>query len=162
MSIRTTYFFGFIVISAILLTSLYFQFFQGMMPCPLCTLQRICFGTLGVLFLIGIATYARHGFRLMINALCAIFALLGVLLAGRQVWLQHFPSADASECGVSLQYMMQVLPMHEVMQKIFTGSAECTARGWEFLRMNMAEWALILFVVFAVWSIRLFVKELHS
>jgi disulfide bond formation protein DsbB len=161
MSIRTTYFFGFIIISALLLTSLYFQIFEGIMPCPLCILQRISFGILGVLFLLGIMVYSKHALRLLINGLCALTSLLGVLLAGRQVWLQHFPSADASECGVSLQYMIQALPMNQVVQKIFTGSAECTKRGWEFLQLNMAEWALICFVGFLILSVYLFVKELR-
>src|SRR5437762_14188503 len=114
MSIRATYFLGCIIISALLLTSLYYQIFEGIMPCPLCTLQRISFGILGLLFLTGIFVYSRHGFRLLIDILCGFTSLLGVLLAGRQVWLQHFPSVDASECGVSLQYMMQALPMNQV------------------------------------------------
>ena len=134
MSMRLNYLMGFIVVSAILLTSIYFQVFDGIMPCPLCTLQRICFGILGILFLIGIMAYKKYSVRLVINTLCGFFAIFGISLAGRQVWLQHFPSANASECGVSLQYMMQVLPMNEVIQKILTGSAECTQRGWEFLQ----------------------------
>jgi disulfide bond formation protein DsbB len=159
MSIRLTYLLGFLVVCAILLTSIYFQVFEGIMPCPLCTLQRISFGILGLLFLTGLIAYKKVGFRLFINTLCGLTSMLGIFLASRQVWLQHFPSADASECGVSLQYMMQVLPMNEVIQKIFTGSAECTQRGWEFLQMNMAEWALICFIGFTILSIWLLCKE---
>lgn len=160
MTIRSTYLAGFIIISALLLTSVYFQVFDGIMPCPLCILQRITFGILGILFLIGIFAYAKRGMRLFINVLCGIFSLLGIFLAGRQVWLQHFPSGDSSECGVSLQYMMQVLPVNEVIQKIFAGSAECTQRGWEFLNMNMAEWSLICFAGFLILSLYLFIREI--
>lgn len=149
---------GFIIVVAILLTSIYFQVFDGIMPCPLCILQRITFGILGILFLIGMIC-AKHACRLIINTLSTLVALLGIALAGRQVWLQHFPSANSSECGVSLEYMMQVLPMNEVVQKIFSGSAECTQRGWELLHLNMAEWALICFIGFLVLSIYLFIKD---
>jgi disulfide bond formation protein DsbB len=162
MAIRATYFLGFIIISTLLLTSLYFQMVQGIMPCPLCILQRITFGLLGILFLIGIFVYAKPRLKLIISILCSLTSSLGVLLAGRQVWLQHFPSADASECGVSLQYMMQALPMHQVIQKVFTGSAECTQRGWEFLTLNMAEWSLICFIGFLILSICLFVEGLRG
>lgn len=162
MSIRLTYLLGLIVVCAILLTSIYFQIFAGIMPCPLCILQRVCFGILGVLFLFGLFTFKKYGFRMFTNSLCGVFAILGMSLAGRQVWLQHFPSADASECGVSLQYMMQVLPMNEVIQKILTGSAECTQRGWEFLQLNMAEWAFICFIGFLILSIGLFIQEFRA
>ena len=159
MSIRSTYLLGLAIVSTLLLTSIYFQIFEGIMPCPLCTLQRISFGLLGILFLAGIFVYSRRGLRILVNSLCGLTSILGIFLAGRQVWLQQFPSSDNSECGVSIQYMMQVLPMNEVIQKIFTGTAECTQRGWEFLQLNMAEWALICFIGFMILSIWLFCKE---
>src|SRR5579863_2595626 len=120
MPIRSSYIFGLIIVITLLLASFYFQIYKGMMPCPLCILQRIAFGILGILFFIGIFVYPKHGFRLTINALCGLTSLLGIFLAGRQVWLQHFPSAHTTECGVSLQYMMQVLPLNEVIRKILT------------------------------------------
>ncbi len=86
--------------------------------------------------------------------------MLGIFLAGRQVWLQHFPSPDNSECGVSIQYLMQVLPMNQVLEKIFAGSTECSQRGWEFLHLNMAEWALIWFVGFFILTLCLLLEEL--
>jgi disulfide bond formation protein DsbB len=161
MSIRLSYLFGFIIISLLLLTSLYFQIFEGIMPCPLCTLQRITFGLLGLVFLVGIFLSSSHKGRLAINSLSIFFSILGIVFAGRQVWLQNFPSGSGTECGVSIQYMMQVLPMTEVLQKVFAGTAECTQRGWEFLHLNMAEWALIWFVAFLIMSICLFAEELH-
>ena len=77
-------------------------------------------------------------------------ALLGILLAGRQVWLQFFFPGDPAECGVSIQYMLQVLTFKEMAQKIFAGSAECTQRGWEFLQLNMAEWSFIWFILLLI------------
>lgn len=162
MTIRSTYFIGFLMISILLLTSIYLQLFEGILPCPLCTLQRLSFGLLGIWFIIGILIHAKRPGRLFINFMCGLTSSLGVFLAGRQVWLQHFPSANNSECGVSLQYMMQVLPVNQVFQKIFEGTAECSQRGWEFLRLNMAEWALICFILFLILALYLFIKELKG
>lgn len=159
MTIRSTYLIGLIIVSTLLLTSFYFQFVEGFIPCPLCTLQRISFGLLGILFLVGILTYAKRPIRILINTLCMLTSMLGIFLAGRQVWLQNFPSPDNSECGVSIQYMMQVLPLNEVAQKIFAGSAECTQRGWEFLHLNMAEWTLIWFIGFLIMTLCVFAEE---
>lgn len=160
MTIRSTYFLGFVAVCALLLTSIGLQVFAGVMPCPLCTLQRFTFGLLGLLFICGLIFYSKFWSRVFINVLCGFTSILGMVLAGRQVYLQHFPPADSSECGVSLQYMMQVLPMNEVLRKVFSGSAECTTRGWEFLHLNMAEWALLWFIVFFILTICLFLEEI--
>lgn len=149
---RKYYGLGFILITMLLLTSLYLQFYDGFQPCPLCTLQRIAFLLLGVFYLIGWIFYRWGVVRIASSVLALLSALAGLGLSGRQVWLQHFPSANGSECGVSLQYMLQVLPINEVVQRIFEGTAECSARGWEFLNLNMAEWSLAWFVFFFLLS----------
>ncbi|MFZ2315562.1 MAG: disulfide bond formation protein B [Gammaproteobacteria bacterium] len=158
MSARLTYFLGFLAATALLSASIYFQIFDGFIPCPLCTLQRITFGLLGILFLIGLLlTKSRP--RLILNLFTSLVSLVGVFLAGRQIWLQHFPPSEGTACGVSIQYMMQILPLNEVIQRIFSGSAECSQRGWEFLSFNMAEWSLVWFVVFFALMLYLLVKK---
>ncbi|RDI46547.1 disulfide bond formation protein B [Aquicella lusitana] len=159
MSSRLLYFLGFVIICFLLATGFYLQYVDGIMPCPLCMLQRFCFAGLGILFFIGFFVHAKPLARYTIDALSVLVSLLGILLAGRQIWLQHFSTAENSECGVSLQYMVQALPLHEVMQKIIAGSAECTQRGWEFLYLDMAEWSLIWFIFFLLLSLYLLLKK---
>ena len=159
MSRRFIYTAGFIIILLLLGTSIALQIFDGIMPCPLCTLQRISFGLVGIFFFIGIFAYRSRIITQLINFLSLIASSLGGFFAGRQIWLQYFPTGDSSECGVSLEYMMQVLPLNEVAQKIFSGSAECSQRGFEFLWLNMAEWALAWFVLFFLTSFYLLMKK---
>jgi disulfide bond formation protein DsbB len=163
MSIRSAYFLGFIAVCILLLTSIYLQVFDGIMPCPLCTLQRVMFGVVGLLFFIGLLVHARKLPRMIINSLVGFSSLIGMALAGRQVWLQNFPQANSNECEVSLQYMMQVLPWNQLLQKIFAGNTECSKKGvWDFLYLNMAEWALICFGLFLLLTIYLFLKEFKA
>lgn len=162
MSIRSTYLLGFVLASLLLFISIYLQFVDGILPCPLCAFQRATFGLLGVIFLIGIFTYKISILRFFMNGLAILTAVLGIILAGRQIWLQHFPPGN-NECGVSLEYMLATFPINEVIKKIFfEGSAECTQRGWEFLYLNMAEWSLIWFVILFVLSTMLFLKEFKT
>lgn len=159
MRTRAIYFFSFLFIVSLLLFSVYLQVYERVMPCPLCTLQRLTFGVLGFFFFLGIF-FARHIIlRNIINLLCLITSGVGICLAGRQIWLQHTPGASGTECGVSVQYMLQVLPLNEVMERILAGSAECTTRGWEFLNLNMAEWAILWFVLFFLLSLHLIFKK---
>lgn len=159
MSTRFIYFLGFLTIVGILGVGFYLQAIDGFSPCPLCILQRFAFGALGIIFLLGLMLAKRRWARVLINLLALIFATVGLLLAGRQVWLQQFHSADGTECGVSLEYMLQVFPLHEVMQKVFAGSAECTQRGWEWMSLNMAEWAMVCFVGFSILSVYLILRD---
>lgn len=159
MSSRASYLVGFIATTLLLLSGFYFQYVEGLMPCPLCLLQRFTFMLLGIFFLIGIMFHRQLWCRLLIDAMSFLTSILGIALSGRQVWLQHFPPANAGECGVSLQYMVQALPFNELILKIFEGSAECSHRGWTFLTLNMAEWALICFIGFLGLSVYLICKE---
>lgn len=159
MSIRSAYLLGFILVMALLLISVYVQFVDGILPCPLCSFQRATFGLLGIIFLIGLFTYRVPILGFIINILAMLGSVLGIILAGRQIWLQHHPSLN-SECGVSLEYMMQTLPINEVVKKIFfEGTAECTERGWEFLYLNMAEWSLIWFGLIFILTILILLKK---
>lgn len=146
MSIRVLFFAIFITVIALLGFGFYLELYQGFQPCPLCNLQRLCFMVIAVCTLLGALLHRRRFMARVLSVFTGIFALFGAGFALRQTWIQVFPSADLTECGVSVQYMMQVLPWHEVAKKILSGSAECSQRTWEFLSLSMAEWSLICFI----------------
>lgn len=160
MSFKKIYVNSFLVVCALLATSYYFQYFDGMQPCPLCTLQRFSFTLLGGVLFLGIFLHNRYYLRLIINDLAVLASGIGAFFAGRQVWIQNFQPAGSNECGVSLEYMLKVLHWQEVMQKVFAGSAECAAKGWTFLSLTMAEWTFAWFTGFFLLSVYLLIKGL--
>jgi disulfide bond formation protein DsbB len=159
ISNRLIYLLGFLAVSGMLATGIYLQQVEGVIPCHLCILQRVCFVLMGGFFLIGALVHAKRCGRLLVDFFLAVMSTFGIILASRQVWLQHFHVNDGKECGVSLQYMLQVLPFHEAMQKVFAGSGECAQRGWEFLGLNIAEWSLLCFIGFLSLALLLLLKE---
>lgn len=160
MPIRLAYFAGLALIIILILTSVYLQFYEGIIPCPLCSLQRLVFGLLGVLCLFGMLVARKAWGRWLTNSLTSITSICGMLLAGRQIWMQHNPIAGGSECGVSLQFMLQAFPLNQALLKIiFEGSTECTKRGWEFMHLNMAEWSFVWFTMFLLMALYLSLKE---
>ncbi len=162
MSLRAIYFIGLCLVTLLLLISVYLQVVDGVIPCPLCTLQRLTFGLLGCLFLLGILLHARFWGRLFINIFCGLTAILGMLLAGRQIFMQHFAESSNNECAASLQYMIHTFPLNELAQKILLeGSAECKKRGFELLHLNMAEWAFIWFLLFFLLVVVLFLRDVR-
>lgn len=153
MSQRLAYIVCFLAVVVILGSGLYLEYYDGVMPCPLCTLQRVCFGFLGILFFLGIFVSRHCIARAIVNMLALLFSAAGAALAARQIWIQYFPSAEQGECGVSIQYMLKVLPLQDVIHKVFTGTAECSQRGWEFLSLSIPEWSLVCFIAFGLISL---------
>jgi disulfide bond formation protein DsbB len=150
LSIRFTYFIGFLLIVALLGTAAYLELYEGINPCPLCILQRIVLIALGVIFFFAMVFKTNRIVQYLLGLLGLMVSLGGVLLAGRQVWLQHIPQDGMGECGVSLQYMFKIFPFYEAIKHIWRGGIECSQHDWEFLRLSLAEWSFLWFVGFFI------------
>lgn len=153
MSSRLFYFTGFILTALFLSGSFYLQYFQGVVPCPLCILQRICLGLLGVVFFFGALSSLTKMNRLLTSLTAFIISLLGASLAARQIWLQHLPKSAFGDCEASVHYLFQVLPWHEAVKHIFMGGSECSKVDWTFLNMSLPTWSFIVFLFFILFSI---------
>lgn len=131
----------------------------GLEPCPMCIFQRLCyFALIGVTGIAAIHNPARLG-RQVYGLGATTIALIGASIAARQTWLQHLPPEKVPECGPGLEYMLDFYPIAEVVKKALTGSGECAEVSWTFLRLSIAEWSLLCFVVFALWCFALSRKE---
>lgn len=71
--------------------AIFFRFFYGELPCPLCLLQR--FGVLSLAF--GFILNLRFGFRSGHYGLALISAVLMGIIAGRQILLHIVPGTGA-------------------------------------------------------------------
>lgn len=157
---RPLYFIAFIVCALLLLSALYMEHVMGLLPCPLCLIQRGAFIAIAIACVAGMfhnpkpregrqrSTAAR-----VYPALIALFSLFGASIAGRQVWLQHLPPDQLPSCLPSLDYMMDVLPLREVLGLLFSGTADCAAVTWTFLGLSIAEGTLIAFICFTAFAL---------
>lgn len=151
-SFRAQFLSGFVVCVALLAAALYTQYYQGQIPCPLCTFQRGAFAWLGVVFLIGgLHAPRRPGGRAIYGVLALTPALIGLGIAGRHVWLQYLPPEQVPACGPDLAYMMEAFPLGTMLRQVLTGSGECAAVTWRLLGLSMPEWSLLWFAVLTVW-----------
>jgi len=74
-------------------------------------------------------------------------------VAARHMWIMAQPPGSVAECGASLDYMMDVLPLHEVLAKVLSGSGECAKLDWQFAGLNMPTWVLIALVGLGTWGL---------
>ena len=147
-SFRGAFFLGFLITALLLGKAAYLQVDEGLSPCPLCVLQRTTFALLSAIFFFGALIHYKRGGRLFFTFLGMMISLVGIIFSFRQVWLQQHPSVDAGECGVSLTYLLKIMPFQEVIETVWRGGAECSRIEWIFWGLSLAEWSLIWFGIF--------------
>ena len=126
---------------------LYLQHVERLEPCPLCILQRYAFVLVGSISLVAAIHGPRKAGAWVYGPLLVLSAGSGAAIAARQAWLQHHPP-KVLDCGPDLAYLLESLPLTQVLPKVFKGEGDCAAVVWSFLGLSIAEWALAWFVAF--------------
>ena len=140
---------GFLACCGLMAYALFVQYGLNEEPCPLCVLQRVAVIATGIVFLAAALHNPRDGLARIYAVLIGLAALAGIGVAARHVWIIAQPPGSVAECGASLDYMMDVLPLHEVLGKVLSGSGECAKVTWEFLGISMPAWVLLNLVALA-------------
>ncbi len=131
--------------------ALYAQHGLGLEPCPLCMFQRVGVGMLGVAFLVaGLHAPASRGGARFYAVLIGLVAAFPAYVAGRHVYIQSLPEGSVPSCGATLDYMLEVFPLFEVVRKVLTGGGECAKIDWSLLGLSMPGWVLVAVVVLGV------------
>jgi disulfide bond formation protein DsbB len=140
--------------------ALYLEHIVGLEPCPLCIIQRVLLILVGLVCLVALLHHPlartptqRAVAARLYGAGVTLFASLGAAVAGRQVWLQHQPSDQLPSCLPSLDYMIDVLPLQDIMRMLFSGTADCAKVDWTFLGLSIAEGTLLAFIAFSLFGL---------
>lgn len=144
MSARQGNLLGLIACLGLLAYAIYAEKVLNLLPCPLCIFQRIGIAVVGFGFLIAAlhdpaSRQARRAYAWLIPLL----ALLPAGVALRHVYIQAQPPGSVPACGATLDYMLDVFPLHTVIRKVLTAGGECAAIDWSFLGLSMPAWVLI-------------------
>ena len=145
---------GALACAALLGYAYYAQFVMHLEPCPLCIFQRVGVFLLGVVFLIAALHDPRVVGRRVYAGLLTLAALATAGVALRHLYIQSLPPDSVPSCGASLDFMLKVFSLSEVLVKVLTGSGECAKVTWSFLGLAMPAWVLISALLlggFALW-----------
>lgn len=149
---RTSNALGFVACALLMAYALYAEHVLGLAPCPLCIFQRIAVIVVGVLFLsAALHNPAQTGARVY-GALIGVASLAGVAIAARHIWIQAQPPGSVAACGADLNYLLDIMPVTEVVTKVLTGSGECGKVDWTLLGLSMPWWVLIALVGLGAWG----------
>ncbi len=131
----------------------YFQFNQGLEPCPLCISQRIAIFVTGLVFMIAVA---HNPIQKGINRyaiLGALTALGGASISIRHIWIQNLPPDKVPECSPALEYMLQNFPLLDTLKLMLSGTGDCAKVDWTMLGFSMPVWTLLAFLMLATLSL---------
>ena len=124
---------------------LYFERTLGLEACPLCMTQRLFIVLCG---LWGLLAFVHNPGVLGVKVysfLCALSAILGGAISGRQLWLQSLPPDQAPACGPSLAYMFESFPLSEAFQLLMLGDGNCAETVWSLWGLSIPGWTLVAF-----------------
>jgi len=143
MSARAANFLGVLACAALLGYAYYAQFVMHLEPCPLCIFQRVGIFVIGVVFTVAAAHDPAAWGRRVYGVLLGLSALATAAVALRHLYIQSLPPGTVAACGASLDFMLRVFPLTDVLMKVLTGSGECAKVEWRFLGLAMPAWVLI-------------------
>ncbi|MCF6765721.1 disulfide bond formation protein B [Thiotrichales bacterium 19S3-7] len=149
--IRAFYLICFIIATASIVSAIYFQLAKNLIPCPLCIMQRIAYLFVAILSLIALlqAPISKKA-NLIYLILLILSTAFGLYIAIRQVYLEYYPSTEAHGCGVGIGYLFYNMPFKDFLLLMFNGSGDCSTVSWTFLKLSMAFWSMIVFLVLMI------------
>jgi disulfide bond formation protein DsbB len=149
---RTANFLGFLCCAGLLGFAYFAQYGLHLTPCPLCIFQRIGIFATGVVFLIAAVHRPQTAGRRIYFILLLLTAAATAGVAARHLWIQSQPPGTVAACGASLNFMLKLLPLQEVVMKVLNGSGECAKVDWRLLGLAMPAWVLVAATGLAAWA----------
>ncbi|MEB3734671.1 disulfide bond formation protein B [Halopseudomonas pachastrellae] len=161
---RPLYLLAFIVCVLLMAAALYLEHGVGLEPCPLCILQRIAVMVIGVICLAAVLhnPEPRNGKRTGARRLWRADH------CGQPAWRRHrrapgLAAAPAAGSGaivhLPLDYMLETLPLWDVLSQVLSGTAQCAEVTWTFLGLSIAEGTLIAFICFTLFGVMQLVRK---
>ncbi|KKW67016.1 disulfide bond formation protein B [Lampropedia cohaerens] len=135
--------------ACLLAFAIYLQHAVGLVPCPMCIVQR--YALTAVILTAGIG--ALWGHRLWLGlwgALALVSAGFGAFVAARQSWMQWYPP-EILTCGRDFYGIMERrIPLRDKIPALFQGTGDCVTVDWTLLGLSIANWSFIAFAAFTV------------
>ena len=152
----------FLIVGTLLGYAAYSMKILGLEPCTLCITQQFFYCLIGACSFIAFLHNPDITGSRFYSLFLSIFALAGIWISGRQVWLQGLPEDEVPLCGPPLEYIIDVFPFTDVINALFMGDGNCAEIPWQFFGLSMAGWSFIWVFIILILSISAFIKSKSS
>ena len=145
---RKIFLLTFAVCVSLFIFGLYLQHVVGLVPCPMCIVQRYALVLVALIALLA-SLFSKKTAHLFSATLLLITCGFGAFVAARQSWLQWYPPEVVS-CGRDFYGMIETFPLQRLVPMLFKGGGDCTKVDWTFLGGSIANWSFLSFSGLAV------------
>ncbi len=135
---------------------MYLQHVVGLVPCPMCIVQRYALMLITLIAVMG-ALGRSKSWHIGNAALLMLMADFGAYVAARQSWLQWYPPEEVT-CGRDFYGMIETFPLQRALPMIFKGGGDCIKVDWTFLGGSIANWSFLCFCGISVLAVALTVS----
>jgi disulfide bond formation protein DsbB len=147
--------FAFISVACFVLLAfgIYLQQVVGLVPCPMCIVQR--YALVLIALIAGVTAFSQTRAGQLSGVLLLLLAAgFGAFVAARQSWLQWYPP-EVLSCGRDFYGMIETFPLQRALPMIFKGGGDCTKVDWTFLGGSIANWSFLCFSAIVLLSVAL-------
>jgi disulfide bond formation protein DsbB len=144
----------------LLLFGMYLQHVVGLVPCPMCIVQRYAMVLMAFVALLGASMPGRKT-ALIAGSWLVLLAGGGAYVAARQTWLQWYPPEVVS-CGRDFYGMIETFPLQRAIPMIFKGGGDCSKVDWTLLGGSIANWSFLAFVGLGLLALATVVRVLQK
>lgn len=159
LSNRILYLIGALTVAGLMGFGFYLQYVKHQDPCPLCMVQRVIFIAIMVSFILAMLHHPKKIGQRVYAGLIGVLSLSGIAVASRHIWIQNLPKDQVPACGPGLDYMLETMPMANVLKEVLHGSGECAEKGWTFLTVGIPEWSLLCYIGLGVWAVMIALRN---
>jgi disulfide bond formation protein DsbB len=126
---------------ALIGAALYLQHAQGMLPCPLCVIQRYFYLGIAIFSLIGVfANKIKAG-----AGLALLCALGGLGYVAKHLYVLAHPGFS---CGIDpMQTTLNKIPTATLLPGLFRADGLCEAAQETVFGLNVPQWSAVWFVI---------------
>ena len=157
---RRVWAFILLVCVGLLSFGMYLQHVVGLVPCPMCIVQRYAMVLMALVAVLGAGLPGRKT-ALIAGSWLVLLAGGGAYVAARQTWLQWYPPEVVS-CGRDFYGMIETFPLQRAIPMIFKGGGDCTKVDWTFLGGSIANWSFVAFVGLGLLALTTVVRVLRK
>ena len=149
----------FLIVGSLLGYAAYSMKILGLEPCTLCITQQFFYCLIGISSFVSFLQNPGVTISRVYSFLISLFAIAGIWISGRQIWLQGLPEDEVPLCGPPLEYIIDVFAFADVLNALFMGDGNCAEIPWQFLGLSMAGWSFIWFLVIFFLSVISLIKS---
>ena len=149
----------FLIVGSLLGYAAYSMKILGLEPCTLCITQQFFYCLIGISSFVSFLQNPGVTISRVYSFFISLFAIAGIWISGRQIWLQGLPEDEVPLCGPPLEYIIDVFPIADVLNALFMGDGNCAEIPWQFLGLSMAGWSFIWFLVIFFLSVTSLIKS---